>query len=139
MTGTLPNLVYDRGNDKVLAKSDVVLGPRTKHYEFGGPLGVLFVTIVSPLIVYALYFSCSEQAGGCPSLDHSALLASLGDAIMDLKWWQSLWDTKAILIYLGWYAFCVVSWMVLPGNWIEGAELRTGERKRYKMNGKCTV
>lgn len=49
--------------------------------------------------------------------------------------WANLWDSEAFLIYLAWYAFCVVSWALLPGDWIKGVTLRTGEKKDYKING----
>jgi Delta14-sterol reductase len=135
MTDTPPNLARDAGDGKTLVKSGAALNPRTKHYEFGGPFGALFVTTVVPFVTYALYFSCSEHAGGCPPQNYNVLLTRLVDAVTDPEWWKGLWDTKAALIYLGWYAFCVISWAILPGDWIEGVELRTGEKKKYKING----
>lgn len=113
------------------------LNPRTTSYEFLGPPGALFVTFATPLITYALYFGCSELSGGCPP---KLALASIPDhislALSDPAWWKGLWDTQAALIYLGWYAFCVVAWAVLPGDYVEGAPLRTGEKKMYKINGR---
>jgi len=38
-------------------------------------------------------------------------------------------------MYFAWYTFCVVSWKVLPGDWIEGVTLRTGGKIKYKING----
>ncbi|KNZ81777.1 Delta(14)-sterol reductase [Termitomyces sp. J132] len=52
----------------------------------------------------------------------------------DPDWWVSLWDTQAFLVYLAWYAYTVVAWFVLPGDWIQGTTLRTGGKKYYKLN-----
>jgi delta14-sterol reductase len=38
-------------------------------------------------------------------------------------------------MYFAWYAFCVFSWKVLPGDWIEGVTLRSGGKIKYKING----
>lgn len=56
-------------------------------------------------------------------------------SVSNLDWWKGLWDTQASLIYLAWYAFCVVSWFILPGDYVEGVQLRTGDKKKYKING----
>ncbi|KAH7882772.1 ERG4/ERG24 ergosterol biosynthesis protein [Phlebopus sp. FC_14] len=109
------------------------LNPRTTTYEFMGPPGALLITIGVPAMTYALYFGCAETSGGCPpplNLIPDQVLQSVSDK----AWWITLWDTQAFLIYLAWYAFCVVSWAVLPGDWIEGVTLRTGEKKKYKIN-----
>lgn len=108
------------------------LNPRTKSYEFFGPPGALFVTLSVPATLYALYFGCSEQSGGCPPpLSTDAIVAALTSP----DWWVGLWDTQAALMYLGWYAFCVTAWFVLPGDWVEGTTLRTGGKVKYKING----
>lgn len=108
------------------------LNPRTTNYEFFGPVGTLFITITVPLTTYALYFGCSEENGGCPpnvtSLDVFTPLTTR-------EFWLSLWDTEAAVIYLAWYAFCVIAWAILPGDWIDGAQMRNGQTKKYKING----
>ncbi|KAF8920411.1 ERG4/ERG24 ergosterol biosynthesis protein [Mucidula mucida] len=113
------------------------LNPRTTEFEFLGPPGALFVTLIVPTVTYLLYFGCSEETGGCPPP-----LANLPDraalALSSLDWWKSLWDTQASLIYLGWYAFCVLAWAILPGDLVEGGTLRTGGKKKYKINAFST-
>lgn len=122
-------------SSKAVVKPQVTdLNPRTKSYEFLGPPGALFITFSVPITTYALYFGCSETSGGCPPpLDglYDKVLAS----VSNLDWWKGLWDTQASLIYLAWYAFCVVSWFILPGDYVEGVQLRTGDKKKYKING----
>ncbi|CAA7263824.1 unnamed protein product [Cyclocybe aegerita] len=113
-----------------------VLNPRTTEYEFLGPIGALLISVSTPVAIYALYFGCSEVAGGCPS---QISFESVLQALSSLEWWKGLWDTEATLIYLAWYAFCVISWAVLPGDVVEGTPLRTGKRLKYKLNAFSTL
>lgn len=110
------------------------LNPRTTHYEFLGPLGAIAISLGVPAVSYLLYFGCSEQAGGCPPQLHSVSDRVI-TAITDPSWWKNLWDTDATLIYLGWYAFCVLAWAILPGDQVQGTVMRNGARKTYKING----
>lgn len=129
-------------SSKAVAKTPVGLkdlNPRTTTYEFLGPPGALFVTLAVPITTYALYFGCSEAAGGCPPPLLPATLDRAKLALSSPDWWKGLWDTQASLIYLGWYAFCVAAWAILPGDNVEGAAMRTGEKKKYKINGMQTT
>ena len=115
-----------------MAPKESELNPRTTSYEFLGPPGALLVTLGVPIMTYALYFGCSESTGGCPP---PVSVDTVKDALTDWSWWASLWDTEAAIAYLAWYAFCVVAWAVLPGDWVEGTQLRTGGTQKYKING----
>lgn len=42
------------------------LNPRTTKYEFLGPLGAFAISVGVPIVMYALYYGCSEETGGCP-------------------------------------------------------------------------
>ncbi|KAK7448138.1 erg24, C-14 sterol reductase [Stygiomarasmius scandens] len=118
------------------------LNPRTKSYEFSGPLGVFIIIITVPIIMYGLYFGCSEETGGCPpqgwfsSLTEMARVFSVREGLSKLA--DRLWDADAMLYYLAWYMFCVVSWAILPGATIEGKPLRNGEVKKYTANAFST-
>ncbi|KAL0954525.1 hypothetical protein HGRIS_003492 [Hohenbuehelia grisea] len=112
------------------------LNPKTTTYEFFGPFGALLITIGAPLVTYALYLTCSEESGGCPP-NGLAMRTALQNMAQQ-GWWMSVWDTEAMLVYLGFYAFCVVAWAVLPGRIVEGVPLRTGGAKKYKINGLAT-
>jgi len=112
-----------------------VLNPKTRSYEFFGPVGATLVSLAVPPITYLLYFGCSEASGGCPPrLDHT-IPELIFSTFSSSDFWKGLWDTQAALIYFGWYAFCVVAWAVIPGDIVEGTTLRTGEKIRYKING----
>ncbi len=107
------------------------MNPPTTHYEFLGPPSTLFVTVTVPAVAYSLFFACNESNNCIPNVDLEYVVA----AVSNPNWWTSLWDTEAALIYLGWYTFCVLSWAILPGDWVEGTTLRTGQNKIYKING----
>jgi Ergosterol biosynthesis ERG4/ERG24 family len=115
------------------------LNPRTTTYEFFGPAGTLAITILVPLTTYVLYFGCSEQAGGCPPDLTTLLPPDLLTRLLSLAWWLRLWDAQATAIYFAWYAFCVAAWYILPGDWVEGAKMRNGQTKKYKINGSYIV
>ena len=102
------------------------LNPRTTHYEFLGPPGAFLLIFLVPAAVYILFFVCSDSSGGCPPP-----ISTLTDKVS----WEGLWDPQAIIIYFAWYAFCVIAWYVLPGDWVEGLPMRNGMKKAYKING----
>ncbi|KAG8686279.1 erg24, C-14 sterol reductase, partial [Ceratobasidium sp. 395] len=116
----------------------MVLNPRTTNYEFFGPPGAAVVSLGVPFALYALYFSCNEASGGCPP-PVWALPFNFVRAVQDRGWWASLFDAKATVAYFGWYAFTVFAWAVLPGDWVEGVELRSGGRLSYKINAFATM
>lgn len=107
------------------------MNPPTSHYEFFGPPGAFLVTLLTPSIAYALFFSCNQSNNCLPNFIPERVLAALSDP----NWWLSLWDTHATLIYLAWYTFCVLAWAILPGDWVQGTTLRNGDKKKYKING----
>lgn len=109
------------------------LNPPTTAYEFLGPPGALFITTTVPIVTYSLFFACSEQTGCPPPLAN--LVPNIIDSAGDPNFWKSFWNTEATLLYFAWYAFCVISWWVLPGDWVEGVTLRTGQKLKYKING----
>lgn len=120
------------------ADAKAELNPRTTKYEFLGPPGALFITLSVPALTYALFFGCSEKSGGCPPPLHT-IVPSIQSAVTNENWWKSLWDPQAFVAYLAWYAFTVVAWAVLPGDWIEGTLIRDGSRKQYKINGTRSI
>lgn len=108
-----------------------VLAPKSEHWEFGGPLGCLFVTTSVPVTTYALFYFCNEENGcSVPPQDWRAALAQMSAGVA-----KSFFDGKAWAIYFAWYAFCVLAWAFIPGPWVDGVELRTGVKLQYKING----
>ncbi|PWN18822.1 putative ERG24-C-14 sterol reductase [Microstroma glucosiphilum] len=116
-------------------KSKEVLAPKSEHYEFGGPLGCLFVSTAVPLTSYGLFYFCNGEAGcAVPPENWRASLDLMLEGVV-----KSCFDWKAWAIYFGWYAFTVLAWAVLPGPWVEGTELRTGVKLKYKINAFSTM
>ncbi|ESK85579.1 c-14 sterol reductase [Moniliophthora roreri MCA 2997] len=113
-------------------KPSDAINPRTTEYDFSGPVGALASMIFIPINVYLLYYSCSEETGGC--LPKFILDNTVGFFKKE-AWWMRLWDTEAAVTYLGWYAFCFACWMILPGEVAKGTRLRDGTVKEYKING----
>jgi Delta14-sterol reductase len=116
------------------------LNPKTTHFEFLGPPGAFAITILVPSVIYALFFACSESTQCRIPLDAlDTIPTRVSLAVLNPEWWKSLLDLKAFAIYLAWYAFCLVAWYILPGEYVQGTTLRTGEKKTYKINGTFSV
>ncbi|KAI0754892.1 ERG4/ERG24 ergosterol biosynthesis protein [Daedaleopsis nitida] len=112
------------------------LNPRTTQYEFLGPPGTFAISVGTPIVMYALYYGCSEETGGCPPAVNFSVVVR---ALMSWSWWKGLWDTEAACLFLAWYAYLVAAWYVLPGRWIEGLPMRDGKKKSYKINAFPTL
>lgn len=139
----MSSTLKSRGPKESAPKASPVVAPYqasvpSHHYEFGGPIGALFVTLSVPFFTYWLSLACTPSSG-CPPWPLNAFASFHRDgfaAIIGGKdWWNGLWSGEAALVYLGWYAFCLVCWAVLPGKMVEGVVLRNGERIKYPMNG----
>ena len=119
------------------AASSAVLAPRTRTYEFGGPLGTLFVSITVPLTMYYFVFGCNEQLGctlSLPLQNWETFAASARNAVV-----TGFTDITGFAMYFTWYVYTVVAWFVFPGNWVPGLPLRTGRRLEYKINALSTA
>ncbi|KAE8215197.1 hypothetical protein CF327_g1493 [Tilletia walkeri] len=116
------------------AKSAVknIINPKSEHTEFGGTPGALFVSTSVPFLTYYLFYACNE-ALGCPLLpakmDFSPIFTLMKQGIL-----ETFKDTTGWTLYFSWYAFTVLAWAVLPGKWVPGVVLRTGEKLEYKIN-----
>ncbi|CAE6445051.1 unnamed protein product [Rhizoctonia solani] len=114
-----------------------VRNPKTTRYEFLGPPGAAAITTGTPIVVYGLYYSCSEASGVC-QLPRWSFPLQVARATVNVNWWKGIFDTQVTVAYFTWYAFLVAAWYMLPGEWLEGTELRIGGRKKYKLNGLST-
>lgn len=110
--------------------------PRTTSYEFLGPPGAFLISTLVPFFTYFFVFACDER--GCPSTPFISFMQDGLRKAGKLEFWMKLYDQKAMLMYLAWYAWTIACWAVLPGKWIQGGALRNGDKLWYKMNGTRT-
>ncbi|CAD6933241.1 unnamed protein product [Tilletia laevis] len=109
-----------------------IINPKSLHTEFGGTPGALFVSTIVPFLTYYLFYACNE-AVGCPLLpakmDFTPALTLLRQGVA-----ETLTDSTGWALYFSWYAYTVLAWAILPGKWVPGVVLRTGEKLEYKIN-----
>ncbi|CAO0797012.1 unnamed protein product [Mucor circinelloides] len=109
------------------------LNPKTKHYEFGGPIGAVGMVVLLPILV--LFFATCCDSTGYPAKafrdDWRSALASK----LSVDFLKSLWDPYAFIVYVGYVAILAVFYVILPGDHIPGTVLRNGGRHKYRMNG----
>lgn len=75
-------------------------------YEFGGPVGALATMLSLPIVVYFLYWTCTEQYCGL-------LPPSFGFP----------WSWSALLVFNGWMLFQAALLLILPGKQAPGQPL----------------
>jgi len=127
----LESLGYDRNSwdNKVMpsspSKTKLQGLSTSKHhdFEFGGPINVIFMMVGLPVGVWGLYLACNERSEGCPRLE-----------VPDFSKY-SFYSHEAMAVVLLWMTWLVVLWVVIPGEWVEGAKLPDGSKLKYKMNG----
>jgi delta14-sterol reductase len=107
--------------------SQAVLNPKTTEYEFLGPAGAIFVSLVCPIMVFSLIFLCNDD--GCPPGDPATWKYQFPTSMSDLIDWQ------AIKWYASFQIALALAWLVLPGKWARGRPLRNGTVLEYKCNG----
>lgn len=95
-------------------------------------LGALGVTLGTPFVTYALYFTCNE--GGCPSPEF------LADPIGTFKtslWpgWSGIFSAQVMAYYVAYWFALVAMQYILPGKTRLGVVLKDGTRLKYKLNG----
>ncbi|RDW83252.1 Delta(14)-sterol reductase-like protein [Coleophoma crateriformis] len=110
-----------------------------KHgYEFGGPLGAFGISFGLPILCFLPTFLCNDISGcPVPSMLAPSMLTMEGlkqeagwpaEGVMGLGSWD------VTLKVLGYYAFSLLLHRVLPGEEVDGVELASGGRLKYKFN-----
>ena len=103
---------------------------------FGRP-GVAFLSICLPVVCYLTTFLCNDISGcPAPSTLHPKSL-TLAKLKKETGWpgISGLVSTRVTLWVFGYYLLSLVLQAALPGEEIEGGELRSGGKLKYKFNG----
>ncbi|KAJ1668135.1 erg24, C-14 sterol reductase [Coemansia sp. RSA 1813] len=113
------------------ATSKKPLNPQTKHREFFGVPGSVFVMVITLAVVNIWYFSCNEETG-CHLPTTRSQWTHIIDSIADHKAYLS---ADAITYYVLWWAWLAMLYFVIPCSSIQGTVMRNGQRLLYPMNG----
>ncbi|KAI9736673.1 MAG: erg24, C-14 sterol reductase [Cirrosporium novae-zelandiae] len=108
------------------------------HYEFLGPPGAFLISFGLPILCYVFAFACNDISGcPAPSLLHPSTL-TLQKLKQETGWPENgllgLGSLKTTGWVLAYYFLSLVLQAVLPGHEVEGVELRSGGRLKYKFN-----
>lgn len=112
---------------------------------------VTVLVIFLPVLCYILAFVCNDVSG-CPApslrsprkLFTAPLLSNksgwqhgIDTLKREVGWpgWTGLLNVEGALGTLAWYALSLALWALLPAYEVEGTELRTGGRLKYRFNG----
>lgn len=101
------------------------------HYEFGGPIGALGITVLLPLVCYFLVYACNED--GCAEV--SRLAREGARALPGFPRGMPIAGVSGGIAALGWMTFTVIAHVLIPGIEKEGVVLADGTRLKYKLNG----
>lgn len=101
--------------------------PAKHHYEFLGPnIGPLGIMIGLPAVCYALVFLCHEEY--CLSFTEPYDLVKAVEQVQFFSW-------EAMLVFLGWMLFQILLHLILPGERVQGTQLKNKTRLTYKLTG----
>ncbi|KAI9471983.1 MAG: ergosterol biosynthesis ERG4/ERG24 [Benjaminiella poitrasii] len=109
------------------------LNPKTRHYEFGGPIGALGMVVCLPVLV--LFFATCCDSTGYPSQAFRDDWKTTVLSKFTLDYLKSIWDPSAFMVYVGFVALLAFFYLILPGDNVPGTMLRDGNRIKYRMNG----
>ena len=118
-------------------------------------IGAAILSLGLPIVCYAFAFLCNDVSG-CPApslLSPSKLFtapmlsAKSGwqhglDTLKQEAGWPGLTgliNVESVLGTFGWYGLSLTLWALLPAYEVEGTELRSGGRLKYRMNGIRTL
>lgn len=97
-----------------------------------------------PIGCYAFAFLCNDVSG-CPApsllsptrLFESGLSNALSTLSKEVGWpgFAGLINAEAVLGTVAWYVISLLLYILLPAEEVDGTELRSGGRLRYRFNG----
>jgi hypothetical protein len=103
-----------------------------------GRLGAFGISFGLPILVYVFAFACNDVSGcPAPSLLHPRSL-NLETLKREVGWHgpSTLLNTNAALGVAGYYLLSLTLYAFLPAQTMEGVELDSGGKLKYRFNGK---
>jgi hypothetical protein len=103
--------------------------------------GAFGISFGLPLLVYVLTFFCNDISGcPAPSLLHPSSL-KLDQLKREVGWtgFSGLLNWQALLGTLSYYLLSLTLWAFLPADKVDGVELNTGGKLKYRFNGMFTA
>ena len=100
-------------------------------------IGTFAASLGLPLVCYLAVFLCNDRTGcPAPSTLHPSSL-KLEQLIEETGWpgFSGLVDLEVIMYTFLYYLFSLVLYSSLPGTEVEGTELDSGGKLKYKFNG----
>ena len=115
------------------------LGRLLQASNYLNSFGAFALTFGLPVVVYLVALSCNDVSGcPSPSILHPTTL-TLTKLRAETDWPSNgilgLFSLKAMVTTLGYYLVLLLMLRLLPGVECQGAELKTGGRLWYKING----
>lgn len=114
-----------------------LIGARTNTE---GSFGTFGISLILPVLVYIFAFACNDITG-CPApslLDPKNL--TVDQLKREVGWPEAgIWglgDTKVTGVVLGYYVFNALLYRFLPATEVEGVQLASGGRLKYRFNSK---
>lgn len=118
-------------------------------------IGASLISFGLPIGCYAFAFLCNDVSG-CPApslLSPSKLFTApalsnksgfqhaLDTLATEVGWpgWTGLLNTEAVVGTLAWYAISLLLYAILPAQEVEGVELSTGGKLKYRFNSEWTI
>lgn len=112
---------------QVVAMAPALQKSKEQHeFEFLGPHGTIFVTLLVPFVCYFLFFSCHSV--GCLELLPRINFPALPNDV-------TLFSTEAFGVFLGWIFTIFALHALLPGRKVQGVQLANNTHLTYKLNG----
>ncbi|KAH8716866.1 ergosterol biosynthesis ERG4/ERG24 [Phaeosphaeriaceae sp. PMI808] len=105
-------------------------------YEFFGPPGAFLISFGLPVLVYVFTFFCNDISGcPAPSLMSPSTL-KLDQLKKEVGWtgFGDLLNWQAFVGTLGYYFLSLVLHAFLPAEEIQGVQLQTGGKLKYRFN-----
>ncbi|KKY28253.1 putative deltasterol reductase [Diplodia seriata] len=104
--------------------------------EFGGSLGAFGVSFGLPILCFVFAFFVNETSGCPPPSLLQPKTFSLDRLKLEVGWqgFSSLVNIPAFAATVGYYFFSLFLNAVLPATEVEGVQLRSGGRLKYRFN-----